>query len=462
MHASRIAIAAMGCLGLAIGAPNARAQYQLTVQGDVVHPAGTPGGEAVGLYTAPPPKNAGLPDHGGLLSMERTDPHGRFELDVPQVTRRFGECTLYVVHEPHDGWGADPQLVHVYKVDDDNRRIRGRIEPLRLARLDVKAPGGAKGAAHAAAAVGLTHRVKAWAGVESEEQADSALRDAVAQVEAPMSPAERAQFTKAFHEAAAPLRKVSADGLPVLASVRSDAFAEELVATAPGRRWQTSPEARRGDALAYREQGGRWEGAIGERVGAATSLVALTDASFSMDPQSESTVELVWSAGRRRPVCLEARALGAGESWMMRAVVPPGKSSFTWTLDRARVAGLERGAVGIVARVCGAYDGSDGEVLPVRRGTEAKIVEYEVAFRSPARLYTAVARVRQDETGMARELPSAPVSLAFDRTQDTPIVRVRIPTTSLARGEVRVEISGDGPYGPFGPEFVRFRHEPEG
>jgi len=454
--------ACVAMLAPSVAAPD---QFTLAVEGKLLAPAGGPPelryepkpGEKLGLYTQRTPSAV------GNLATCTTDTSGRCRL-VKMAPRFSLEGTrLYVVREEtgRDGWSADPELVSpatAGTVNETERYIERRVEGLRLKRLDAVA-AGPRGAAEAVAALARTSQVKAWAGAESIQSADDAVLDAVARVEEGLKPEERGQFTKAFYAAAAPVRAPSKDGLPALPALAPDRFADELVAAAPGWRFERDPEPRPGSDHGYAQVGGRHEGSVVAHVGAAFKVVSVTTGDFSVNPTTQRSIALTWPTPQEH-VCLEANPLDPDVRWRMRKALKPGVRSFEWDLSLARDAGLADGGIGVLARPCRTDGPSAAVFLPVRwAGQTTTAAAYRVAFTSPAPLWTVEAKLFHVASGKAREVPLPAGSVAFDDQASSPLVTVAVPAGGLEPGVLRLELRGRGPSGAFGPESASFLHE---
>jgi len=433
--------------------------YHLVVAGQVLEPASgatdgnyaPKGGVLVGLYTAR------IAMDQGRLTTAPTANDGIFVLTT-KGGRGLAEAPLWVIHEDRLGWAADPQRVPAPTETSDPNLIKANVKPLRLRRLIGLGPSDA---ADAVVAVGRTHQVKAWAGVESVTKAESAVKDAIARLEEGMTDEARKRFTAALYDKATPLGSSSADGLPALAALAQPGFADVFVAAAPTRRWLIAPQARQDEAdRGYGEFGERFEGSVVTRVGAAFSLVSVTSGRVPLDPGAQKSVALTWPGPISDDVCLEANPLDPGVRWRMRTVIRPNERAFEWDLSRTRDSGLARDSVGFLARPCRS-EGPQAVHLPVRiAGLGAPAPTYRIAFVSPDPLRTVdPPKLFWTANGTEREIPAPAVSVSFDKRALSPLVVVEVSAAGLESGVLRLEMRGRGPSGAFGPNSVSFVHE---
>jgi hypothetical protein len=395
---------------------------------------------------------------GSRIAFDKSRPDGKFKLIPNGASRTLRDMDLRVVCEVQDDvpcW-SHPLGAADYSLPRNN---------VTIADVELTCTSPVVGAspakmAEALAAFAETHELLVWAGEEKLEAADAALRDVVARADKALTPDERARYKAGLAAAMAPLRVGSSRGWPLLPSLRRDEFADELIAAAPGWRWLTKPE--RNDQLpaAYGNRDDRFEGHVVHRVGStfSDSLVSFSAGPLSVDPETQSSLELTWPASAGARVCLEASPIVPRIGWKMRTAAAASSVSFIWDLSAARSAGVKNNTMGVVARSCIDADRTEATYIPVRAtSTQDQETAYRLVFLFPRQLTAISLTVFQGEGASQHTIALPDGAIKFDPNAQAPTVTIDLPAGNLSPGLVHLEMSGRGP-GRFGPERLSFVH----
>ena len=397
------------------------------------------------------------PNHGSRMAEAKTSRDGTFTLTTDRASQGTGDLWVVCPSPPP----VDIDIVCTPRPVAASSPAQGPFTvEVRLACHPRKG-ASPKRTAEALAALAETHEVLAWAGVEALGTADAVLEDAVAKADTTLTPADRAQLKTALAAAGAPLRSAGHRGLPLLPSLARDDFADEMIAAAPGWRWLTDVERDDHAVAPYGERDDRFEGEVIHRVGSTPgdALVSLSEGPLALDPETQATATLTWTAAIGARTCLEAVPTIPELGWKMRKAMAPGGSSFTWDLAIARRAGVKKGTIGVVARSCTDADRDEGPYLPIRTGTAASA--YRLVFLFPRQLESFSLAVYQGDGASHRPIALPDGAIQFDPHAVPAKVIVDVPMAKLVPGLVHLEMSGRGA-GKFGPAQLSFVHAQQG